>query len=72
MPLDLQPGVTVPIPCRSCGKSFLPFKIESGRHTLPCPSCGEVTLITVSRDEEGRLRIWTEAQGKTAEAASRR
>ena len=72
MPLDLQPGVTIPIPCRLDGQAFIPFKVEAGTHRLTCPRCGGVTIATVSPDEDGEWRIRTAAEEVKAGAAARR
>ena len=71
MPLDLQPGVTVPIPCRRCGQACIPFRIEAGTHRLTCPRCAEVTLATASLDEGQEWRIRTAAPEVKAAAPSR-
>lgn len=70
MPLDLQPGVTVPIPCRSCGMACIPFKVAAGRYPLRCPRCGETTFATASLDREENWRIRSE--GVTVPAAGRK
>lgn len=63
MSMDLQPGVTVPIPCRSCGQTCMPLKIDSeGRHPLQCPRCGGITIAIVSRTEGAPMTIHTEAK----------
>ena len=66
MPLNLQAGVTIPIPCRPCGLAFIPFKVEAGTHRLTCPRCGGVTIATVSPDAEENWRIRTEGVGVPA------
>ena len=72
MPLELTPGITVPIPCRPCGKAFVSFTIEAGTRPLKCPRCGEATIVTVSLDKDRRWRIRTEAQRAPAATANRR
>ena len=72
MPLYLQPGVTVPIPCRSCGKAGVPFKLAAGTHHLTCPRCGGVTITTVSLDEEENWQVRTAAQGIKAAVTDRK
>jgi len=66
MPVDLRPGVTVPIPCRACGEAFIPFRIEAGRHRLRCPRCGETTLATASLDGKEAWRVRTEGPEASA------
>ncbi len=57
MPLELQLGVTVPIPCRACGEAFVKFEIAPGRHTLKCPRCSEETHVAAVEEAEGwRIR----------------
>lgn len=62
MPLELQPGKSVPIPCRPCGKTLLKFTLAEGTHALSCPQCGGETRVRVDRDAAtGELRVRTEA-----------
>jgi hypothetical protein len=63
MPLELTPGVIVPIPCRACAEACIAFKTEAGRHPLRCPRCGETTFATASLDEEENWQIRTEGVG---------
>ena len=59
--MALETGMTVPIPCRSCGQACIPFRIEEeGRHSLECPKCGEVTVAIVSLAEGAPPTIHTE------------
>lgn len=61
MPLELQPGRSIPIPCRPCGKSLLSFTLAEGTHALTCPRCGGQTVVRVDRAAaSGELRVRTE------------
>ena len=70
MPLDLKPGMTVPIPCRHGGQALIPFKVETGTHRLTCPRCGKETHVAVI-EEGGRWRVRTEAQRSGVETGRR-
>jgi len=56
--MEPVPGSRLPIPCRSCGRGMIPFRVEVGRHLLRCSSCGKGTGVTVIR-VGGRLRVWS-------------
>ncbi len=71
MPLDLQPGVEVPIPCRPCGQAFAKFTVAPGRHVLKCALCGGETLVTVS-DEAGRWVVRTASREEKGAVIPRR
>ena len=58
MPLDIRPGQAVPIPCRHCTQSLIPFTLSEGAHALSCPRCGGVTDVKVAR-EGTDLRVRT-------------
>ncbi len=72
MPLELTPGMAVPVPCRPCGKACVSFTIEAGTRPVKCPRCGEATVVTVSLDKDRRWRVRTEAQGTPAVVTDRR
>jgi hypothetical protein len=62
MPLELQPGQSVPIPCRPCGKSLLKFTLAEGTHALTCSRCRGQTVVRVERDAaSGDLQVRTQA-----------
>lgn len=48
LPLELRPGVTVPIPCRACGQGIMQFEIREGTHSVACPKCSVSTQVQVS------------------------
>jgi len=56
---NVRPGSLVPIPCRGCITTMLPFTVDWGRHLLPCPLCDHVTQVDV-REERGVVRIRTQ------------
>jgi len=58
VPLELRPGVSVPIPCRHCEKAMIRFTLNEGSQSLNCPRCGSATEVKVYT-EEGVLRIKT-------------
>jgi ribosomal protein S27E len=58
MPLELRPGVVVPIPCRHCERTTIRFAVSEGTHSLSCPKCGSATEVKVY-SEGGKLRIKT-------------
>lgn len=58
MPLELRPGVHVPIPCRHCERALIRFAVSEGEHTLSCPKCGSATDVRVYADG-GRLKVKT-------------
>jgi hypothetical protein len=60
--IEPRPGETVGIPCRSCGKAFLPFTIKEGIHTLVCPRCQGGTRVVVTLGEKA-WEVRTSAQG---------
>ena len=62
MPMELKQGVKVPIPCRHCAQSMIPFEIREGTHPLPCPRCGLTIQVEVFR-HEGQLRVRTATVG---------
>jgi phage FluMu protein Com len=64
VPLEPRPGMSVPIPCRHCGKILIKFVVDEGAHSLPCPRCNGLTDVKVY-SEGGALRI------KTAKGATR-
>ena len=64
VPLEMRPGMTVPIPCRHCEKTLIRFSVSEGGHSLACPRCGCATEVRVY-NEGGALRI------KTAKGAVR-
>jgi hypothetical protein len=58
VPLELRPGMTVPIPCRHCEKAMIRFTVSEGDQSLACPRCGSATDVKVFA-EGGALRIKT-------------
>ncbi len=56
--MELQPGVKVPIPCRNCLQSMIPFEVSEGTREVSCPRCSLVTIVEVYR-QEGQLRVRT-------------
>lgn len=60
MPLEMRPGVTVPIPCRHCQKSLIKFVLAEGVHTLVCGRCTGSTEVQVYA-ETGTWRVKTSA-----------
>ena len=64
MPLDIRPGMSVPIPCRHCDKSLIRFAVNEGTHAVTCPRCGFVTDVKVYA-EGSAFRI------KTSKGAAR-
>ena len=58
MPLELRPGVSVPIPCRHCQKSLIKFTVAEGVSTLVCARCGASTEVQVYA-ETGTWRVKT-------------
>ena len=49
MPLEIKEGTSIPIPCRNCGKAFIPFCVREGSHSLTCKSCRSGTRVRVNR-----------------------
>jgi len=58
VPLELRPGMSVPIPCRHCEKTMIRFTVGEGSQSLNCPRCGCATEVKVY-SESGFLRIKT-------------
>lgn len=58
MPLELRPGMSVPIPCRHCGRSFIRLTLEGGQRTAVCGRCGGVTEVRVTAEGD-TLRVRT-------------
>lgn len=58
MPLELRPGMGVPIPCRHCQKGFIRFTVAEGLHPVACPRCGATTEVEVY-SEGSALRLRT-------------
>ena len=58
VPLELRPGMTVPIPCRHCEKTMIRTTVNEGSQSLNCPRCGNATEVKVY-SESGYLRIKT-------------
>jgi hypothetical protein len=54
LPLELKPGVTLPIPCRKCGK-ISKVALMSGKSELRCEDCDRTTEIAARQDPSG----WT-------------
>ncbi len=67
MPMELRPGLKVPIPCRHCGQSMIPFEVSEGMHPLACPRCGLEMQVEVYR-HEAELRIRTASRGTAQKA----
>ena len=40
-------GVSVSVPCRSCGQAFLKVTVVEGTHPLKCEACGGTTAVRV-------------------------
>lgn len=70
MPLEMKPGMEVPIPCRPCGQAFMRVALAPGVRTLSCARCGGLTVVTIS-EEAGRWLVRTAVEEKGAVAASR-
>lgn len=49
----IQPGMTVPIPCRGCGKSLIRFTVAAGDHSVLCEPCGTHTEVNVRKESDG-------------------
>ena len=64
MPLELRPGMSVPMPCRHCGKLTLKVMLNEGSQPATCPRCSGTTDVKVSL-EGGALRVRT-AKGAAA------
>jgi phage FluMu protein Com len=47
VPLELRPGMSVPIPCRHCEKSLIRFTISEGAHSVTCSRCNCATDVKV-------------------------
>jgi len=58
VPLEMRPGMSVPIPCRHCEKTMIRFTVSEGSQSLTCPRCGSATEVKVYT-ENGYLRINT-------------
>ncbi len=58
VPLELRPGMSVPIPCRHCEKTMIRITVNEGSQSLNCPRCGCATEVKVY-SESGYLRIKT-------------
>lgn len=56
MPLTLQTGDTVQIPCRHCCKLI---KSSAANHILKCPRCKAHTVVRIKEGEDGVL-VYTE------------
>jgi hypothetical protein len=69
VPLDLRPGMLVPIPCRHCGKSFIRLAIEGGQRNAVCARCGGVTEVRVTSEGEA-LRVRTSRGAVRAKSTS--
>jgi hypothetical protein len=66
VPLELRPGGIVPIPCRHCEKSLIPFTLVEGVNSVVCPRCGSTTEVHVYA-ETGTWRVKTSpAPSKTS------
>lgn len=61
MPLELKPGVILPIPCRNCGK-ITKYIMKPGSTLLRCKACDHVTGVVVEM-ESG---TWTVKTGLIA------
>ena len=59
---ELKAGSRVSIPCRVCGKQWIPFVVQVGLHPVRCPACGRTTDVIVRRVDRF-LRIWTRERG---------
>jgi hypothetical protein len=60
MPLRLETGSRIPIPCRNCGGELMPFIVSIGASRLWCGSCKKATVVVVIAGPDG-LRIKTRA-----------
>jgi hypothetical protein len=58
VPLELRPGIEVPIPCRHCHKSMTRFTVTEGTHSILCSRCGASTEVQVFV-ESGTWRLKT-------------
>jgi hypothetical protein len=67
LPLELRPGVIVPIPCRACGKGIVLFEIQEGTHSVACPLCNVSTQVEVV-PEGDRWRLKTSGETETTPA----
>jgi hypothetical protein len=67
VPIELRRGVTLPIPCRKCGKLWR-WKLAAGIDKSACRSCGRATEVCAKETNEGWL-ITTELV--TLEAVTR-
>jgi hypothetical protein len=57
--MDINPGKTVSVPCRHCGK-MIPFSVAAGIHTMKCLACSRSTRLSVTWESE-EVRIATSA-----------
>ena len=69
VPLDLKLGISVPIPCRHCGKSFIRQTLEAGQRSAVCGRCGGVTEVRVTSEGEA-LRVRTSRGAVRAKSAN--
>jgi hypothetical protein len=68
VPLDQRPGMSVPIPCRHCGK-FSRLALEAGERNAVCARCGGVTEVRVTA-EGNALRVRTARGAVRAKSAN--
>lgn len=56
MGFDPQPGMSLRLPCRSCG-SFVPVKLVPGKSPASCTSCQRLTEVELTPEGSGwRIR----------------
>lgn len=58
MPLEIRGGDVISVPCRSCGKQFLKFRVEEVTVQIACSKCGRSTQIAARKERE-EWRIFT-------------
>ena len=52
MSLELKPGLTLPIPCRNCGK-ITKVAFRPGKSEMSCINCRRTTEISIQQEASG-------------------
>lgn len=50
--IDPAPGVTVPIPCRTCG-ALNPLEVRERNSRMTCRRCRQTTEVRLTLDSDG-------------------
>jgi phage FluMu protein Com len=58
VPLELRPGMIVPIPCRHCAKTLIRLTLEASPLSATCSRCGGITEVRTSKEGDA-LRVRT-------------